>query len=582
MAGTMARMYIGTSGLQSNQYALNTTSHNLANLKTDGYSRQQVLLTDAIYQKVQVSAVGNNQSGTGTRYKASRQLRDELLDRQYRMENGRNAYYTTMYNNIYEVQDYFGEMEGSKFQDYMADIWTALEECAKDTNNVVNRSTLVAYAGNFISKAEEIYASLVTYQENLNTEIQNQVDKINDYAQKIFDLNKEIAKIECSNVEKANDMKDQRNIYLDELSAIIDIDIHENADHSVDVYAENRNLVSRGYVFEMQTVLVSEGSRFIKPVWKDDQSDVFDTNKIPSGVNKSDVGSLKGLMMSRGYVIPDYTDIPVVTTSDPEPVNIYNRDIEPYSLVNIMAQFDRLIHGMVTGINDVLCPNVTVTADDGTVYKVLDTKYEGLDDADAFAMGLTYSAGVGMGDGNQYAGTELFIRGTIDRYREETITVNEKTVTVKVYNEENEDDYKTMYSLGNLRLNAELVKNPSLMPMSTEDGGEYQAVVERLLNLWNEKFTKLSPNTLVDETYESYYAAMIDDFSNKAYTYDSIAQSAAQALNEHYNARQQQLGVSSEEELVNLIKFQQAYNASSRYITVVSEMIEHIIDRLGS
>lgn len=580
MAGTMARMYIGTSGLQANQYALNTTSHNLANIKTTGFSRQQVLLTDYHYQRLLVSDVGNNQTGTGTRYRASRQVRDELLDRQYRAENGRKAYYTTMFDNIYEVQDYFGELEGSTFQDCMEDIWSAFEELAKDTNNVVNRSTLVAYAGNYISKAEEIYKSLVTYQENLNTEIENQVNKINDLAHKIYDLNKVIAKIEASDIEKANDYKDQRNIYLDDLSALIDIDIHENADHSIEVYAENRNLVSSGYIFEMEAVLVEKGSRFIKPVWKDDQSDVFDTSKLPNGVNKSDVGSLKGLMMSRGYKIPDYTDVPVDGTA--EEVAAYNRDIEPYSLTNIIAQFDQLIHGMVTAINDTLCPNVTVTDDNGNTYQILDTKYEGLSDEDALALGLTYSAGVGLGEGNRYAGTELFIRVGCDRYREETITVNGTDVKVKVYNEEDTTDYKKMYGLGNLMINDALVKNPSLMAMSTEDGGEYQAVVERLLGLWDDKFTKLSPNTLVDETYESYYAAMIDDFSDKAYTYDSIAQSADQALKEHSDNRQQQLGVSSEEELVNLIKFQQAYNASSRYITVVSEMIEHIIERLGS
>lgn len=580
MAGTMARIYIGTSGLQANQYGLNTTAHNLANINTSGYSRQQVLLTDTVYQKLAVSATGNNQIGTGTRYAAARQLRDELLDRQYRAETGRQSYYETMYENIYEVQDYFGELEGSTFQDCMTDLWGALQELSKDTNNVVNRSALVAYAGNFISKAEDIYASLVTYQENLNTEIKEQVDKINELAQTIFDLNKEIAKVEGADIEKANDYKDQRNAALDELSAIIDIDIYENKDHSIDVFVEGRTLVTIGQTFEMETVLVSEGSRFLKPIWKDDQSDVIDATKIPSGINKSDVGSLKGLLMSRGYETPTYASIPLNGT-DAE-VDAYNANIEPYSLTNIIAQFDRLIHGMVTEINDVLCPNVTVVADDGSVYQILDTKYTGLSDEDAQAMGLTYAAGVGMGEGNQFAGTELFIRNNVDRYTEQTITVNGNTVTVQVYNEEDTDDYKTMYALGNLSLNSDLVKNPSLLPASTEDGGENQDVVYKLVDLWNQDFPTISPNILGTETFSSYYTAMVDDFSDRAYTYNAIALSSAQAVTEYESSRQQQLGVSSEEELTNLIKFQQAYNASSRYINVVSEMIEHIIEKLGS
>lgn len=580
MAGTMARIYIGTSGLQASQYALNTTAHNLANIKTTGFSRQQVLLTDTHYQRMVVSDVGNNQIGSGTQYKVTRQLRDDLLDRQYRMETSRQGYYETMFNNIYEVQDYFGELEGSTFQDCMEDIWTALEELSKDTNNVTNRSALIAYAGNFVSRAESIYTSLVTFQEKLNTEIEEQVKKVNDLAQKIYEMNKAIAKVEGAQIERANDYRDQRNAALDELSSIIDISIHENADHSIEVYAENRLLVSSSRTFEMETVPVVEGSRFIKPVWKDDQSDVINQREIPSGLNKTDRGSLKGLMMSRGYVVPNYADIPDL--SDPAAVDVYNSTIEPYAICNIIAQFDRLINGMVTAINDVLCPNVTITDDAGNTYQILDTKYAGLSDDAAKALGLTYSAGVGMGEGNQVAGTELFIRGTMDRYTEQTITVDGNTVTVKVYNEEDTSDYKSMYALGNLKLNNELVKNPSLMPVSTEDGGENQDVIHELVDLWNHKFAKLSPNTLVDETFSSFYTAMVDDFSDRAYTYDSIAQSAAEAVTMHGNSRQQQLGVSSEDELVNMIKFQHAYNASSRYINVVAEMIEHIIERLGS
>ncbi len=580
MAGTMGRIYIGTSGLQASQYGMNTTAHNLANIDTAGYSRQQVLLTDSVYQKVYVSVTGSNQTGTGTKYAASRQLRDELLDRQYRTELGRESYYETMYENIYEVQDYFGELEGSTFQDCMEDLWTSFQELSKDTNNVVNRSALIAYAENFVSKAQEIYNSLVTYQENLNTEIKEQVDRINELAQTIYDLNKEISKIEGADIEKANDYKDQRNAALDELSSLIDVDIYENKDGSIDVFVEGRTLLTQSTIFKMGTALVSDGSRFIKPVWEDDGSDVIDSTKIPSGVNKTDVGSLKALLMSRGYEVPTYADVPVDGTSDE--VNTYNQTIEPYSLTNIIAQFDQLVHGIVTAINDVLCPNVTVTADDGSVYQILDTTYDGLSDEEAAAWGLTYAAGVGMGEGNEYAGTELFTRSTQERYTEQEITVNGTTVTVKVYNEEDTDDYNSMYTLGTIGINSELVKNPSLFPASTADGGEYQDVVYQLVDLWDQDFTKLSPNTEVMETFSSYYTAMVSDFANKAYTYNAVAESSSQAVTEYDNSRQQQLGVSSEEELTNLIKFQQAYNASSRYINVVSEMIEHIIEKLGS
>lgn len=72
----------------------------------------------------------------------------------------------------------------------------------------------------------------------------------------------------------------------------------------------------------------------------------------------------------------------------------FNTYVEPYTITNLEAQFDVLIHAMVTQINDTLCPNKTVTLADGSTVKVLDED----------------TAGIGMGSGNEYPGTELFTR----------------------------------------------------------------------------------------------------------------------------------------------------------------------------
>ena len=78
-----------------------------------------------------------------------------------------------------------------------------------------------------------------------------------------------------------------------------------------------------------------------------------------------------------------------------------------------------------------------------------------------------------------------------------------------------------------------------------------------------------------------YYKEFVADFANKGKTYAGIAESQNQSVQEIDNQRQTVVGVSTDEELANLIKFQQGYNASSRYFTVVSEMVEHLITRLG-
>ncbi len=582
MAGIMSSMYTGVSGLQSSQNAINTTAHNLTNVNTEGYSRQQVLMTDLNYSKISASSITSNTIGMGTKVEATRVVRDRFLDDAYRSENGRQAFYLAQYEAISEVENYFGELEGNSFRECIQNLWGTLQEVNNESNNIVTRSGFIAQANTFVKQAGTIYNQLVTFQTNINSEITSQVKRINDIADELLDLNKAIIAVEASKVENANDLRDVRNKLLDELSALVDISVVENGDKSIDVHIDGRSLVTVDRAFKLDTATVDGNKNFLKPVWKDDKNDLFNLNRLPSAEDRSDKGSLKGLLMARGDVTPTYTAIPVRPkesdfNGDTAAYNAalaqYNKDsdeynlkIEPYGIANIIATFDTLIHGIVTAINDVLCPNTEVTLADGTTMKILDEE----------------KAGIGMGENNDYAGTELFVRNSIARYTEQTVTLADGTTkTVKVFNEESADDYYSLYSVGNIKVNEELLKNPSLLPINNLDGGENQEVTQQLLKLWDSEFSTLNPNVLVMNNFEEYYASLVGDFANKAYTYNEIAVSEMQALNEINAQRQQVVGVSSDEELSNLIRFQHAYNAASRYITVIDSMLEHIINKLG-
>lgn len=615
MANTMGSFYIGASGIQANQYALNATAHNVTNAGTDGYSRQQILLSDTNYIKLGKTAIGTNMSGLGTRISDVRLVRDRFVDKSYRAELGREEYYQTKYNVVSEVQNYFGELESSSFRSTMQNLWTAAEELQKESNSIVTRSAFIARAVAFADQANEIYEELKTYQKNLNKEITDQVSRINELASTIYDLNKKIVTVEAAGVESANDYRDQRDKALDELGGLISITYHENSDGQVDVYAERRTLVSMDRVYEMDTAEVSDECDYLIPIWKDDGDQVFDMHYkesrdprldkkaayVPSATTKTDVGSLKGLIMSRGDWIANYTDIPQAPQAPTVPVrsnfetdaeyndamaqyktdyaayqkdyetyskevDFYNTYLEPYTVNNILAQFDQLVHGIVTKINDILCPNKEITLQDGSTIQVLDED----------------KAGYGMGDANRIQGVELFKRRTQDRYEERAVVLaNGETARVKVYKEEDPDDYLSLYTLGNIRVNDELVKNPSLMGLSNLQGEELQETADELVKMWDEDFNVLNPNSLVVNNFMGYYKEFIADFANKGYTYNGVAQSQQLTVQELEQQRQAVVGVSTDEELSNMIKFQQGFNASSRYFTVVSEMIDHLITKLG-
>lgn len=177
---------------------------------------------------------------------------------------------------------------------------------------------------------------------------------------------------------------------------------------------------------------------------------------------------------------------------------------------------------------------------------------------------------------------ELFKRRTQDRYEErDVVLANGEAAKVKVYKEEDPDDYLSLYTLGNIRVNDELVKNPSLMGLSNLQGEELQEAADELVKMWDEDFNVLNPNSLVVNNFMGYYKEFIADFANKGYTYNGVAQSQQLTVQELEQQRQAVVGVSTDEELSNMIKFQQGFNASSRYFTVVSEMIDHLITKLG-
>lgn len=605
MSGTMGRLSIGVTGLQTNQYALNATAHNLMNTQTEGYSRQQVMLTDRTYREIGKNPIHTNQAGLGVVTAEIKQVRDNFADIAYRSENGRMSYYKAQYETVAEVETYFGELEGQDFNTTMNDLWLSLQEMQKESNSIVTRSSFIATAQTFLDRVQNIRSSLITYQRNLNVEIENQVTRINEIASSVLELNDKILAAEASGIENANDYRDMRNQLIDELSGLVNTEVINNVDGTTELYIEGRCLVTKGRTYKLEAVRIcdneqykakydftSDATDFYMPVWEHDQEALFNINKIPSTESNSDIGALKGLIMSRGYFVSNYTDVPVKPdkpvaedftdnaayeaamtqyetdmTDYVQKQEFYNKYVEPYTVTNLMAQFDVLVNAIVTGINDTLCPNKEVTLADGSTIMILDEE----------------AAGIGMGYGNEYGGTELFVRKSTPRYTEQTVTFEDGSVhNVKVYNQENEDDYYSLYSSGNILVNSELLKNPSLLPLTRETGEEAQEVVDKMLNLWNEKFATVSPNSLVECNYMDYYAGMMDDLADRGYTYNSLAETQSQTVTDINNLRQQVVGVSSDEELSNLIKFQHAYNASSRYINTVSEMIEHIILTLGA
>lgn len=583
--GGFGSLYVGTSGLQMSQNALNATGHNLSNVDTTGYTRQQVVQADGIYNTLKESYLSKSQIGLGTQIAAVRQVRDMFRDAEYRLSIGRQSFYEESYNTVNEIENYFGELDSIKFHEALETLWNAVSEVAKQPDDSVKLATLKEMAVTFVSRSGAVYKGLTDYQVKMNQQINDTVEEINTLTKSIHELNQQICAIEISGIENANDLRDARNLALDKLSSYLYISYEEDAEHMVHVRTEGIDLVT-GMTYHKMDTKMDNANGFAVPYWPHLGTEVFDFSiPIETSIN-TDIGGLKAMVLARGDHKATYADMPVkpvesdyATDADYQAaMDAFNVKLKEYNtytsssaIMNVQAELDQLFHGIVTAMNDIFCPNTTVTFTDvdGNEHtlKVLDTE----------------KACYGK-DGRQ--GVELFARENTPRYTEKTYQIGaDEWVTYQVYNEEdlsNPLDRSTWYSIGKVLVNDEVLKDPTCLGTINDEKEAVFALGEALKDAWAKPFAVLNPSVIDPSNFMDYYAALISDVSNLGSIYNGAANALTTASAYLDQKRSEVTGVSSDEELTNMIKFQSAYNAASRYITTVSEMLEHLIMSLGA
>lgn len=693
MGNLMTSMYTGVSGLMVNQASINVTAHNISNIDTRGFTRQQILSTDFIYNRIGQGGYNALKVGLGTNMASIRQVRDTFLDAQYRLELGRESFYDSQSKAVEELESLFGELEGEAFKNNLNDFWTAVSEIAKEPGNIANRGILVSTANSFLKKAGIINDQLEEYQVNLNSEIQKSVNRINEIGDSIKALNQIIVKYESAGQE-ANDYRDTRNNLLDELGAMVGITYKENKQGIVTVNVEGVQFVSEDQVYHMETqttvtpeeqeradaingyitaisdlrkqmeangkstaeieeavkssdewrtlskygkvkyqttgdisfndftildkdnkmeAYMPKQSDLLTVHWKGNGcGEVFRLDGDYSAAAKKDIGSLKGLLVARGAYGTNYTSIPkesdYANKKDYDAaVKEYNKYVDTSVVMTTKAQFDQLIHEIITKMNDIFAPNTEITEDKiselltktGTT-PVTSGQVDLTKATIRLADGTTIkaseaqifdkiNAGCGI-DKDKTQGEALFERKNLERYTKGTLTVvidNTPTeIEVLVYNEEYASDNYSLFTIGEIEINEEILNDNNKIPLNNNkysglSEGFNQDICAALVDAWDVEDLKLNPNTLTKNNFKDYYSSMIIGVAYRGKTYNDIAKNQSELVNQIENGRQQVAGVSSEDELTNLIKFQHAYNASSRYITTINDMLGHIIEKLG-
>lgn len=241
MGSTFTGLNIGLSGLNLYQTAINTTLHNIANTDTEGYTRQQTVYKAANALKVN-SRYG--MAGQGVQLEYVQQIRDTYYDVKFRDSNSRLGEYQVENEKLLELENYFNEITSdSGFNAIYTQFNNAMVELTSDPSDETRRTQVISKASSFTTLINELATNLNISQNSVNDEIGIKISEINSISEQLFTLNKEITNIEIRGL-KANDLRDQRNLLLDQLSEIANIEVKEDPIYTKDGMKTNANTCS--------------------------------------------------------------------------------------------------------------------------------------------------------------------------------------------------------------------------------------------------------------------------------------------------------------------------------------------------
>lgn len=223
MANTFFGLNIGSTGLYAAKNSLNITAHNVANIETEGYSRQ------VIKQSAATPLSTNNRFGmlgSGVNVNEIAQMRSKYYDEKYRSNNSIYGKYESRSYFMNEVQTYLNEIELEGFTVTFDNMYNSLQELSKDPGNLTVRTQASNYAQSMCEYFNSLSENLSAVQQECNFEVKNQVNRVNSLTNQVAVLTKQINIVEIGG-ENANDLRDQRENLIDQLSQLVNITTEE-------------------------------------------------------------------------------------------------------------------------------------------------------------------------------------------------------------------------------------------------------------------------------------------------------------------------------------------------------------------
>ena len=616
MPSTFFGLEIASSGLRAANAALNTTANNISNTNTEGYSRQEVV-QEAMNPLRVFSTYGC--AGAGVNTLAIERIRDQFYDNKFRQNESKLGEYDTKAYYCKMIEEYLTDDGKTGFASIFDQLAASLQNLANNPNDTSVKRAFLSVAKSLTDYFNTMYGDLQNLQADVNDEIKIRVDHINSIAQDIATVNKQINTIEMGGTI-ANELRDKRDSLIDELSAIVDVDVEESpiydqwgndtgATRCIVRIAGGQVLVDMNDYNQLMCVARASDEK-VNQTDVDGLYDIRWTNGTDFGLyNESMRGELKGLIQMRDGNNGEYfngTATNIIYNGKTSQVTIH----ADASYLQKMIQCKLSDTGGVINIGDQLYyftdwtfdgdGNYTFTIDNEKSDQALtavktgrqatisqNVDYQGVPYYmeqmnewirdfiqkvnDIFTEGLT---GDGKDAGILFTGT--YPNGT-GEYREDEL--NDSRHNGKGY---------YYITAGNVTVTDELMHDASLLGTrenvddDTTDGEEQDGVEQ------NNQVRKVI--SMISDTNQfsfrgrdagGFLECVLSDAMLNAKNADTFYATYLSLESNIDNQRLSISGVDEDEEAISLIKYESSYTLASKMISVLTEIYDRLILQTG-
>lgn len=595
--GTFLGIEVAKSGLLAARGGLDTTGHNISNAGTEGYSRQRVQIRAAFPLNFPGPFVTLRPGhiGTGAELYAITRSRSAFIEAQIHREGGAQQRYATVSDGLKNVEDIFGEPADAAFNGLTEQFFNAWEDLSNDPESIAARTNLKEAAGALSDFVNQTDFKLKQELDKVNEQLRGKVEEINSLAAQIADINKQISQSETAGATtsiKANDLKDRRDLYIEQLSKLLNVRVLDSQDGNLNVLVEGHPIVT-GIVAHKIGLRIA-GADPQRPQIE------FTASRIPLSIQS---GEVKGLLDLRDQEIPA-----------------------------VVGRFAQLVSAFTNRVNEVHIKGYGLDGNKGRAFfedrltrrvlgtgvlpagTTLDTTLDslGITSGDFFIQGQR----IVIEDKEVLPGQALTLGQLLERIRVNTLDVRPELDTsggfprliINQFNPPDEKDpleitdgtsnffevaglkdqpvqdmqLEPPYgnSLLNLKLNPAIAADLRTIAAAGDDGlgfpgpGDNRTARE-IAGLKNES------NSLLRTTFGEFFQSVIARLGSRAQDTDRNAESQRLVVEQLDARRQEVSGVNLDEEAVQLIKYQKAFEASARALTTADEALDTIINRTG-